>query len=103
MIVVADTSPINYLVLIDETKVLPALYEKIVVPEAVFNELQADETPERVRNWVINAPTWFTVLPVTISPVEDLPELDEGEKQAIALFEQINADALLIDERAGRE
>lgn len=31
-----------------------------------------------------------------------LPNLDEGEKQAIALFEEINADALIIDERQGR-
>jgi predicted nucleic acid-binding protein len=103
MIVVADTSPINYLVLIGEIEVLPALYRKIIVPEAVFEELQADETPELVRAWAVNAPAWFTVLPATILLAGNLPELDEGEKQAIALFEEINADALIIDERAGRE
>ncbi len=103
MIVVADTSPINYLILIDEIDILPLLYEQIVVPEAVFSELQADETPESVIAWVGNAPAWFTVLPVTLLIAGNLPELDEGEKQAIALFEEINADALIIDERAGRE
>ena len=103
MIVVADTSPINYLVLIGEIDVLPALYEKIIIPEAVFNELQDAETPELVRTWVDGAPAWFTVSPVTVSLVESLPKLDEGEKQAIALFEEINANALIIDERLERE
>jgi len=32
MIIVADTSPINYLVLIKEIEVLPRLYGKIVIP-----------------------------------------------------------------------
>ena len=53
MIVVADASPINYLVLIDAVGVLPELYENIVVPNAVFEELQAEETPEKVRKLVI--------------------------------------------------
>jgi len=39
MIIVADTSPINYLVLIKEIEVLPRLYGKIVIPEAVREEL----------------------------------------------------------------
>lgn len=49
MIVVADTSPINYLILIEAIDVLPALYQKIVVPTAVYDELQSDATPAEVR------------------------------------------------------
>ncbi|HEV2914897.1 MAG TPA: hypothetical protein VGX92_16595, partial [Pyrinomonadaceae bacterium] len=80
MIVVADTSPINYLVLIGEIDSLPALYESVVIPEAVFNELQADETPEMVRAWAIKPPDWLTMSPVSILLDEIyLPELDEGE------------------------
>ena len=33
MIVVADTSPINYLVLIKEIEILPRLYGKVVTPK----------------------------------------------------------------------
>ncbi len=47
-------------------------------------------------------PDWFKVLPVTILLDNALQNLDEGEKQAIALFEETNADALIIDERQGR-
>ena len=35
MIVVADTSPINYLVLIKEIEILPKLYGKVVIPQTV--------------------------------------------------------------------
>jgi hypothetical protein len=40
MIVVADTSPLNYLVLIDEVGLLPALFGQVLFPQAVFRELQ---------------------------------------------------------------
>lgn len=103
MIVVADTSPINYLVLIDAVGVLPALYENIVVPHAVFAELQVAETPEKVRDFVKVFPPWFDVRQATVLLDSELSELDAGEREAIALVEELNADALIIDERAGRE
>lgn len=36
MIVVADSSPLNYLVLIDEVDLLPALFGEVLIPQAVF-------------------------------------------------------------------
>lgn len=51
MIVVADTSPLNYLVLIAEIELLPHLYERILIPEAVHRELQRLQTPSTVRTW----------------------------------------------------
>ena len=41
MIDVSDTSPLNYLVLIEAVEVLPALFGRVVVPPAVIEELQA--------------------------------------------------------------
>jgi predicted nucleic acid-binding protein len=38
MIVVADTSPINYLVLIEEIGVLPKMYGHVVIPHTVREE-----------------------------------------------------------------
>ena len=40
MIVIADTSPLNYLVLIDCVELLPGLYGRVIVPQAVFDELR---------------------------------------------------------------
>jgi predicted nucleic acid-binding protein len=44
MIVVADTSPINYLVLIDQPELLHKLYGDVVLPPAVLDELSAKNT-----------------------------------------------------------
>lgn len=48
MIVVADTSPLNYLVLIAEVEVLSALYDRILIPEEVHRDLQRLRTPPSV-------------------------------------------------------
>jgi len=39
MIVISDTSPLNYLILIDYQDVLPTLFGQIIIPQAVLNEL----------------------------------------------------------------
>lgn len=41
MIVIADTAPINYLVLIGEQNLLPTLFGQVIVPEMVLQELLA--------------------------------------------------------------
>jgi predicted nucleic acid-binding protein len=40
MIVIADTGPINYLILIQEIQILPVLYGQILVPASVCDELK---------------------------------------------------------------
>jgi predicted nucleic acid-binding protein len=45
MLVVADTSPLNYLVLIQHDTILPALYERVIIPHAVLADLQQPRTP----------------------------------------------------------
>lgn len=46
MIVVADTSPLNYLVLIGHVEILPYFYQRVLVPSFVWQELQDVNTPE---------------------------------------------------------
>jgi hypothetical protein len=61
MLVVADTSPLNYLVLIQHDSLLPALYERVMVPPAVLADLQQPRTPPTVRIWVAAPPAWLAV------------------------------------------
>jgi predicted nucleic acid-binding protein len=61
MFVVADTSPINYLILIHQEHLLPLLYERVIIPPAVCGELQHHHTPTVVRQWVAHPPAWFSV------------------------------------------
>lgn len=65
MVVVADTSPINYLVLIDRIGILPQLYTRILIPTAVLEELKHPVAPEPVRDWAAHPPSWLDVLPPT--------------------------------------
>jgi predicted nucleic acid-binding protein len=53
MIAVADTSPVNYLVLVDEIDLLPAIFGNVLIPEAVMEELHHPRTPLKVRNGLL--------------------------------------------------
>ena len=100
-VVVADTSPINYLVLIGETGILQQLYHRVVIPEDVFIELMDPGAPPEVRQWATQHPPWVEIRK---SPRRDatLMDLDAGEASAISLAELETDVLLLIDESAGR-
>lgn len=100
MIVIADTSPFNYLVLIEHIEVLPELYTSVVIPPAVAEELQHPLAPKSVRDWIGKPRYWLEIRSPKNSLI--LPELDPGEVQAIALATEMNAQVLLMDEQAGR-
>ena len=102
MIVVADTSPINYLILIGEIHVLPALYDLVLIPPSVHEELGRARAPEAVRSWIARPPVWINVRRPSRSGDPHLTHLDAGERDAILLAEELHADQLIIDENPGR-
>jgi predicted nucleic acid-binding protein len=59
MIVVADATPLHYLLLIGEADVLPVLYGRVFIPPTVFHELTQKHTPEAVHRWIIAPPDWL--------------------------------------------
>jgi predicted nucleic acid-binding protein len=85
MIVVADTSPINYLILIDEIDILAKMYGRVVIPHAVREELLRSSAPEMVRNWIGTSPAWLEVRSPVHAPDASLAALDAGERDAIIL------------------
>jgi predicted nucleic acid-binding protein len=103
MIVVADASPLHYLILIEQTDLLRRLYEEVVIPDLVAAELTAARSPRQVSEWVSHPPAWLKVVGVTTEEIAAIPDtLDDGERAAIALAEKMRAELLLIDEAAGR-
>ena len=102
MIVVADTTPLNYLVLIGEIELLPALYQSVLIPQEVHRELQSPKTPEVVRAWATMLPAWCEIRSLTSTPDATLNELDAGERDAIQLALETGVDTLLMDESDGR-
>jgi hypothetical protein len=92
MLVVADTSPINYLVLIQHEAILPALYQRVVIPPAVLVDLRHARTPEAVRAWVTHPPAWLEVRrPIQALDTQQFPKLGAGEREAIALAQELHA------------
>ncbi len=102
MIVVADTSPINYLILIKEIDILPQMYGRVVIPRAVREELLRPSAPEIVRNWISQLPAWLEVHSPMNAPDPTLAALDPGERDAIMLAAELRADQLIVDDRQGR-
>src|ERR1043166_1951746 len=98
-LVIADTSPINYLILIGHIDLLPRLFERVVPPRDVQPELPSPVAPPPVQRWMAKLPLWLEVFDMqAIVPIDGL---HKGEAAAIALAEFLHADLLLIDERQG--
>jgi predicted nucleic acid-binding protein len=55
-LVIADTGPINYLVLIESIDLLSVLFEKVILPSAVQVELTDPDAPSSVRRWIADPP-----------------------------------------------
>jgi len=97
MIVVSDTSPLRYLILVGYVEVLPRLFDRVVAPPAVMFELSRSQTPEPVRLWATSPPQWLEVkVPAHVLEVSGL---GTGEREAISLARELQAESVLIDDR----
>lgn len=100
-LVVADTSPLFYLLSIHHIDLLPQLFEAVLIPDAVHRELSHPAAPDLVKEWATHLPTWINV--IEVEPLDDasLRGLGAGERGAITLALAIHADLILMDERKG--
>jgi predicted nucleic acid-binding protein len=101
-VIVADTSPLSYHVLIGLIDVLPKLFNRVLVPDEVIRELRASAAPPDVRAWAEALPEWIDVSPAGQADSEDMPHLDPGERAAITLAQVHPHTLLVIDDAAGR-
>jgi predicted nucleic acid-binding protein len=103
MIVVADTSPICYLLLIGDINLLQTLFGKVMIPQAVCDELSVEGAPEVLRAWIAQPPKWIETHIVLAEPDKALARLHKGESEAVMLAEQLGADLIVLDDKAARE
>jgi predicted nucleic acid-binding protein len=98
--VVSDTSPLHYLIECNAIEILPALFQEILIPPTVHQELSHNNTPPRVKVWAQNLPAWVRIqAPLTI---DHSLNADRGEVEAICLARETKAIAILMDDRKGR-
>ena len=102
-VVIADTGPLNYLILIGHIDLLPVLFERVLVPVVVRNELASRKAPLPVQQFIADMPSWLDVRDPPLNQTEDasLKGIDAGEMAAIQLATALHADLLLMDDRKG--
>jgi uncharacterized protein len=103
MIVVANAGPLIALAQIGQIDLLPALYGRIVIPQAVQREVTISGYGRPGAEEFQRA-DWIVVNHVQDKVAVQLlsERLDQGESEAIALALELRADLLLIDEARGR-
>lgn len=101
MIVISDTSVITNLIQINRLELLPAIFEKIIIEQIVFDELI--HIPS--QKLVLKDEPWLHIerLQNTLFFQQFAQILDAGEAASIALALEKGADLLIIDERKGRQ
>lgn len=102
MIAVADTSPVCYLILIDEVDLLAKLFHQVLVPPAVIAELLHEDAPDAVRGWAASLPPWISVQENLVLSTVGMEKLQPGVQGAILLAEAASADVILLDEKSAR-
>lgn len=102
MIIISDTSPIINLAAIDRLELLHKLYEEIIAPPAVYNEITIKGKSQAGSD--LTQYPWIKVSECSNTNFAEALklELDDGEAEAIALAVELKSDLLLMDERKGR-
>lgn len=104
-VVVSDTGPLIAIALIELLPVLPKLFSTVFAPESVIAEATQDATRPGAKailaaiesGWVVRKTVEASHTYQALAEI-----LDQGEAEALALAEQLNAVAL-VDERRGRK
>jgi predicted nucleic acid-binding protein len=105
--IVSNASPIINLAKINRLDLLEKLYQKIIIPGAVFKELivkgHDKENIPAIKSLIDN--DIIEILEVQSNALVRALEkdLDPGESEAIALAVEINAELVILDERDARE
>lgn len=98
-LIVSDTGPIFSLAIIDKLDILNKLFDEILIPNAVWEELTKNKSA-KYYNRIVD---FFKNKVQTISSYNELAFImDYGESEAVKLYIETNADFLLIDDRKAR-
>ncbi|HAC62169.1 MAG TPA: DUF3368 domain-containing protein [Cyanothece sp. UBA12306] len=103
--IISDTSVISNLISIDHLFLLKILYQQVIIPQAVYNELSRFY-PQILDYLQQESFSMIQVKSVTdqnkVYQLQQEAKLDDGESEAIILALELKTDLLLIDERRGR-
>lgn len=103
MTVICNTTPLINFAAINRLDILQAMFGQIVIPQAVYHETTGSSFPDSQVVLQAIASGWLQVSRVSTIASEISPELDRGEREAIALAIETGEQRILLDEREARQ
>ncbi len=99
--VVSNTTPLISLLKISRLDILESLYKKILIPKAVYDEVEAGKNKDYYSD-LLEFP-WIDVVEIEDKQaIKYYVDIDAGEAEAILLATEIQADLIIMDEKLGR-
>jgi predicted nucleic acid-binding protein len=97
-VIVSNASPLIVLLKINKLSILKELFEKIIIPEAVYKEITAKE-PDKL---IFDKIGWIKTRSVTNIEMTTLLEklVNSGEAEAIVLAKELKVTLLIDDAKA---
>jgi predicted nucleic acid-binding protein len=100
--IISNTTPIITLLTISKLELLRDIYSKIIIPEGVFQEIEEGKNKHFYKD--LSRIDWIEIKSITDKKtLKYINDLDKGEAEVIVLANEIKADLVIIDEKAGRE
>ena len=99
MILIADSSALVALSIVNQLDVLEKIFGEVYVPRAVYNEVRQEnkEESKKLEEYCKNR-----VLDIS-TPFNFNITLGQGESEAIVLYEEKNANFLLCDDKKAKK
>jgi|SRR5690606_6288377 len=99
--IISNTTPIISFLKINKLLILKELYQKIIIPKEVFNEIEAGKEKEYYTD--LSKIDWIQIEKIeNKKSLSYFLDLDKGEAEAIVLAVEQEADLIILDENLGR-
>jgi len=110
-VVVSDSTPLIYLAKIGKLSLVRDVFEKVFIPEAVFNEAVAQGKALNISDAsIIENAVGIWIIKEQVEPkvntefrfLDTNTRLGFGEKEALKLCKQLNAEYFIVDDEEAR-
>ncbi len=99
--VISNTTPILSLLKIGKLSILEELYDKVIIPCAVYEEIEQGKEKPYYQD--LKKLDWIDIKHIKSEKSRlFFPDLDKGEAEVLILSVEENADLVIIDELLGR-
>ena len=99
--IISNTTPILSLLKIGKLNLLKELYSHIIIPQAVYEEIEMGREKPFYKNLLQYE--WIEVVKVADSnALSFFVDLDRGEAEVLVLAKEMDADLIIMDELMGR-